>query len=244
MNALSKTFSIKNNLRDIKEFKFKTKILLISSLIITFVTFVISKEFSNWIGWVSLVASVFSLINLMLCDEGKITNYGWGLAESTLFLLIDLENRLIGDFATNIYYLITQFMGIFLWDKQIEQQKQQAVIKPRKLTKLQIGLIVIGILMIYGIVLYFSKTFHGTQIYLDATLLPLSIIGMLLMMGGYRSQWLVWIAWDVVSLIIWYNQFKAFSPASASMFALEIMKLANGCYGAYMWFVENEKVAK
>ncbi|ANZ57401.1 hypothetical protein BGL34_05655 [Fructilactobacillus lindneri] len=235
-----KTFSIKNNFHDIKSFQKSTKIILMINLLVTFITFGVSHEFSSWIGWVSLFASIFSLVNLMLCDEGKITNYSWGLLESLLFLLIDVENRLIGDLATNIYYLITQTLGIFFWGNLLSQQDQQTKINPRKLTKLQLFLLGIGLVVIYVVVIIISKKLNGTQIYLDATILPLSIVGMILMIGGYRFQWVIWIAWDIVSLIIWFRQFQSLSPASASMLALEVMKLVNGFYGAYMWFFKNK----
>lgn len=238
------TFSIKNNINDIKNFQKSTKIILIINLLVAFLTFAISREFSSLIGWISLFSSGFSLINLMLCDEGKITNYSWGLLESLLFLLIDIENRLIGDFITNIYYLITQTLGIFLWGSLLKQQAQQTKINPRKLTKLQLMLLGIGLVVIYLIVIVISKKFNGTQIYLDATLLPLSIMGMILMIGGYRFQWVIWITWDLVSLLIWYRQFQSLSPASASMLALEVMKLINGFYGAYMWFFKNKVETK
>ncbi|USS88751.1 nicotinamide riboside transporter PnuC [Fructilactobacillus cliffordii] len=235
-DAVQKTFSWRENALDLRHLQLATKLLLTINLVIILVVFAISREFTSLIGWLSLAASVFSVINLMLCDEGKITNYSWGIFESILFLVIDWQNRLIGDLATNLYYLVTQTLGIFWWGKELKQQTQQRFLQPRKLKKWQIGLVITGLVLLYLIVLFFSKRLHGTQIYLDACLLPLSVMGMLLMLGGYRSQWLIWIAWDVVSLIIWYRQFQVLSPASASMLALEVIKLVNGIYGAYRWF--------
>jgi len=40
----------------------------------------------------------------------------------------------------------------------------------------------------------------------------------------------------VLIVIIWFNQLKGFSPAAASMLALQLVMLANALYGAYLWF--------
>ncbi|USS93559.1 nicotinamide riboside transporter PnuC [Fructilactobacillus ixorae] len=241
--AVQKTFGWRANVTDLRALQPATKTLLTINLVVIITVFAISREFTSLLGWLSVTASIFSVINLMLCDEGKITNYGWGIFESLLFLIIDWQNRLIGDIATNLYYLVTQTAGIFWWDRELQDQSQQTVLQPRKLKKWQLAAVMMSLVLLYLIVLRFSQHFHGTQVYLDATLLPLSIIGMLLMLGGYRSQWIVWITWDVVSLVIWYRQFQVLSPASASMLALEVIKLCNGLYGAYRWFFKNQLVA-
>ncbi|USS87867.1 nicotinamide riboside transporter PnuC [Fructilactobacillus hinvesii] len=241
-DAVRRTFSWRENLLDLRHLQPATKLLLTINLVIIIIVFGISREYTSLIGWLSVSASIFSVVNLMLCDEGKITNYSWGILESLLFLVIDWQNRLIGDLATNLYYLVTQTLGIFWWGKELQTQTQQRFLQPRKLKKWQILLVLVGLVALYLIVLGFSKQLHGTQIYLDACLLPLSVMGMLLMLGGYRSQWLIWIAWDVVSLVIWYRQFQILSPASASMLALEVIKLVNGLYGSYRWFVKNPEL--
>lgn len=56
------------------------------------------------------------------------------------------------------------------------------------------------------------------------------------MVNGYRSQWVAWITLDVINVIIWFNQLRGFSPAAASMLALQLVMLANAIYGAYLWF--------
>ena len=99
--------------------------------------------------------------------------------------------------------------------------------------------------VIYGIVLGISHSLHGAQIYLDATLLPLGIIGQVLMTYGYRSQWIAWIVLDVINVIIWTRALQADPSAGAtSMLALQIMMLINSFYGQYMWLKSHKPLNK
>lgn len=50
-------------------------------------------------------------------------------------------------------------------------------------------MIVVGMIVLYFVVLITSKAVNGSQVYLDATLLPLGIAGQILMTYEMHSQW-------------------------------------------------------
>ncbi|MFQ8950487.1 MAG: nicotinamide riboside transporter PnuC [Bifidobacterium pseudocatenulatum] len=97
-------------------------------------------------------------------------------------------------------------------------------------------LAVIATIVIYLIVVFVSSHTGGVQVWLDGTLLPLGIVGQILMTYGYRSQWVAWIILDVIKVVIWFNQLSAGGPGAMSMFVLQVVMLANGFYGAWVWF--------
>lgn len=104
-------------------------------------------------------------------------------------------------------------------------------------------LAVIATIVIYLIVVFVSSHTGGVQVWLDGTLLPLGIVGQILMTYGYRSQWVAWIILDVIKVVIWFNQLSAGGPGAMSMFVLQVVMLANGFYGAWVWFHKSSTMA-
>ncbi|RRK11895.1 ribosyl nicotinamide transporter [Lactiplantibacillus garii] len=233
--ATKAVFNVKRNVTELRTLQPATKLMMSLMLLANIVGFVLGRDFSVN-GWIGLITGLAVVLNLILVDQGRLTNYSWGILGCAVWLIIAINNRLIGDIASQTFYLIMQFVGIAVWHRKINEQSDTHELASRSFSKLSGVCWLITTIIIYLIVLYFSKRLNGTQIYLDATLLPLGIVGMVLMVYGYRSQWYAWIALDVINVIIWFNQLKGFSPASASMFALQLVMLANGLYGAYLWF--------
>ncbi len=104
-------------------------------------------------------------------------------------------------------------------------------------------LAVIATIVIYLIVVFVSSHTGGVQVWLDGTLLPLGVVGQILMTYGYRSQWVAWIILDVIKVVIWFNQLSAGGPGAMSMFVLQVVMLANGFYGAWVWFHKSSTMA-
>jgi nicotinamide mononucleotide transporter len=191
----------------------------------------------------ALITGLATVLNLILVDRGRLTNYLWGFISTSVWLVVALENRLIGDIASQGFYFIMQFVGIYAWQKQLSQQTlNQTEIAPKRLTPLQVVGAVSLALVIYAIVVYVSHRAQGSQIWLDATLLPLGILGQILMTYGYRSQWVAWIALNVINIVIWYNQVQMGGASAQSMLILQVVMLINSLYGAYMWSRTNEEV--
>lgn len=233
--ATRAVFNFRRNVTELRTLRFSTKIMMSLMLLANIVGFILGHDFS-FNGWIGLLTGLAVVLNLILVDQGRLTNYSWGILGCAVWLIIALNNRLIGDIASQSFYLIMQFVGIAVWHRKINEQADTHELSSRRFSKFTGLCWLITTALIYLIVLYFSKRLNGTQVYLDATLLPLGIVGMVLMVYGYRSQWYAWIALDVINVIIWFNQLTALSPASASMFALQLVMLANGLYGAYLWF--------
>lgn len=235
---LRHTFGLRENIRDLKSLTRTSQIIMVLMLIATVVAFILGKNFA-FIGWVSLVTGIATVINLILVDQGRLTNYSWGVLGCAVWLIVALNNHLIGDIASQSFYFVMQFVGISVWH---HNKGADDAVQSKRLTPKNAALYIIMTFVIYGIVLYVSHSLHGAQIYLDATLLPLGIIGQVLMTYGYRSQWVAWIVLDIINVIIWTRAMQADPSAGAtSMLALQIMMLINSFYGQYMWMKKSQK---
>lgn len=233
--GLKEALSLKRNVNEVKTLKKTTKVMMIIMLLAEVVAFVFGKDY-GFTGWIGLITGIATVMNLILVDQARITNYSWGILSCAVWLLVALNNRLIGDICSQTFYLVMQFFGISIWHRDMSKQKNQEELEPKKIGWKKGLLITIGTVMLYFIVLATSKTLHGTQVYLDATLLPLGIVGQILMTYGYKSQWIAWIIDDTVNVAIWSIQLAHGGAGAITMFALQVIMLLNAFYGMYMWF--------
>lgn len=235
---LQYTFSLKANLTDIQALTKTSRLLMGVMLLAMVVAFIFGDNFSP-IGWISLITGISTVINLILVDQGRLTNYSWGMLSTVVWLIVALNNHLIGDIASQSFYFVMQFIGISVWH---QNQSSRHVVESKKLS-FQKGMAYFAMtIIIYGVVLFVSHSLHGSQIYLDATLLPLGIVGQILMTYGYRSQWIAWITLDIINVIIWARALSMDGSAGAtSMLVLQVIMLINAFYGQYMWFNQSKQ---
>ncbi|MCP0886799.1 nicotinamide riboside transporter PnuC [Ligilactobacillus sp. WILCCON 0076] len=233
--GLREVLDLKNNITEIISLARLTVIMMVLMLLGEIGAFIFGGDY-GFMSWLGLITGIATVLNLILVDQGRITNYSWGILSCIVWLIVAVYNHLIGDIASQTFYLVMQFVGITVWHKQMAVQNNKTELKARKMKKWQAILAFIGAIILYFIVLETSKRLNGTQVYVDATLLPLGIIGMILMTYGYRSQWIAWLILDVINIYIWSVQLTNGGPAALSMFVLQIIMFINSVYGAYMWF--------
>lgn len=241
MDGMRNAFNPIRMVRELTHWKPREWVLLTAMLSAQAIAFIIASDFSI-MGWIGLATGVFTILSLILVDRGRITNYAWGFLGSLVWLIIAIQNHLIGDMFSQSFYVIMQFVGIYAWQRQLSRQGDSAIeITPKRLSRTMAALTLMGTIIVYAIVVTVSIHNDGSQVWLDGTLLPLGIIGQILMTYGYRSQWVAWITLDIVNVVIWFNQTTTGGTAAVSMLALQIVMLINAVYGAYVWFHEDNK---
>lgn len=244
MNGVRNAVDPKRVLRELTDFKSGEFLLIAVMLLAQIISFVFAGSYglADWIGLISGICIVF---NLILVDRGRLTNYLWGFLGCATWLWVAVLNHLVGDIFSQIFYVVMQFVGVYVWQRQLDRQKSagsdasavgSAEVKARNITWWQGLLAVVFTVAVYLIVVFTSHATGGVQIWLDGTLLPLGIIGQVLMTYGYRSQWIAWLLLDVIKVVIWWNQLAAGGPGAMSMFVLQVVMLVNGFYGTWVWF--------
>ncbi|MDN6029918.1 MAG: nicotinamide riboside transporter PnuC [Lactococcus plantarum] len=213
-------------------------ILLVSQVI----AFIFSGTFDT-MSILSLIVGVVTIMNLILVNRGRLTNFTFGIIATVFWLIVAVQTRLVGDVFSQSYYLIMQFIGIYAWQKDM-LSTHKAEVTPKKITMTRAMIAILGFAVLYGLVLLTSHHLGGQQIVLDATLLPLAIISQLLMTYGYRSQWIGWLLIDAINVIIWFNTWQSTGNSVFGMFILQIAMLVNAVYGAYIWFNKNPATPK
>ncbi|NLS38424.1 ribosyl nicotinamide transporter [Fructobacillus tropaeoli] len=228
------TMSPRRIAQDLVSLSRMTKALLLLMIIAQVATFLIGGSF-NGMAWLTVSTGVSSLINLALVDQGKQSNYFWGLIGTATWMVVALFSRTYGDFTSQGFAFIMQFIGIAAWARYRGGAEKE--LPSRKLTLHTALITTLITILSYIAVVAFSKHFNGLQIYLDSAVLPLNIVGQILMTYGFRSQWIAWLASDVIQVIVWYrNIFLIHDAYASSMFVLQVIILINALYGTWYWY--------
>lgn len=177
---------------------------------------------------IDAIAAISGILCVVLCAKGKKSQYIWGLLNVVGYVIIAWINKYYGEVMLNaLYYLPSQFIGYYLWNKHTNKETNDVEGNKLNLTKsiLLVVICTIGILL-YKLVL---DALGGQGTLLDSASTTISIFANLLMMLRYREQWLLWIIIDIVTVIMWIL------AGDLIMVTMWSVYLVNAFYGYYNW---------
>ena len=177
---------------------------------------------------VDAIAAISGILCVVLCAKGKKSQYIWGLINVIGYVIIAWINKYYGEVMLNaLYYLPSQFIGYYLWNKHINKDNDKVEGNKLNLTKS----ILLVIVCFIGILLYKEvlDLLGGNGTLLDSASTTISIFANLLMMLRYREQWLLWIIIDAITVAMWLLA-KDFV-----MVTMWSVYLVNAFYGYYNW---------
>jgi len=203
--------------------------------VIGFTTYfaIVNKEDNLIYILVDALAAISGIFCVVLCAKGKKSQYYWGFINILGYVIVAWLHKYYGEVMLNaIYYLPLQFIGYYIWNKNMNSEIGDVKGKKLSLKNSTILLIVTGI----GIILYQWLLEHlgGRHPLLDSASTVISIIANMLMVLRYREQWLLWIVIDIITVVMWL---KVQDYIMVTMWAVY---LVNAFYGYYNW----SKIAK
>lgn len=182
-----------------------------------------------WLGWIPgvnwlEVASVAtSYVSTFLFVKQTRWCYAFGIASTALLVLLFLSQGLMGSALVNAYLVLTLVVGLFLWNRD----KETRPVKHVRLKTLPIYLL-ITVAAYFG-ALGITTAMGGEMVVLDSWILIGTILAQFLLDTKKLENWVVWIAVNVVSIIVYFQ---------AGLFLLGIQFvffLANAFYGYFSW---------
>lgn len=183
-------------------------------------------------SYLSLLSAVCGIFSVILCSQRKISTFFFGFVQITTYLFLALQQLLYAEVAMNMFYLLSQFYGLWVWRRRYEPDSQTTAkrLQPRRMSVGLFALILSSALLLSWLTGYLLSSFTAdTQPYLDAfTTLP-AIVAQVLMVMAYREQWFVWLLIDVLSVVMWL---RAGDYALAAQYAFWC---ANCIYGLRQW---------
>lgn len=184
---------------------------------------------------VGSVAAVTGVICVVLVAKGNIINYFFGLINVSLYAWISFKAGLFGDAALNaFYYLPMQFIGWYGWVNKRESDNSVTVVALRmsQVQRLYLSLFTLFAVAVVALIL---KYFGDPQPVKDSATTVLSIIAMFLMVKRYTEQWVLWIAVNIISVVMWSIAFTRGESHSVLMVIMWIFYLMNSVNGLINW---------
>lgn len=212
----------------IKQFNWFEWCIVLAVILFTIYFTVINNENTLLYLLIDGLAAISGIFCVVLCAKGKKSQYIWGLFNVIGYVIIAFMNKYYGEVMLNaIYYLPSQFIGYYLWNKNLNQATNDVKGKKLDYKKSILLLVVCGLgILGYKFILDLLK---GSSTLLDSASTIVSIIANLLMMLRYREQWLLWIIIDAITVVMWVI------AGDSIMVTMWTVYLINAFYGYYNW---------
>lgn len=191
-----------------------------------------------------LIISLTGMICVVMVAKGLIGNYLFGIVQVSLYGYLSYKYGLYGEAMLNLaFYLPTQFIGLWVWNKRKVTVKDTDEVIARKLTTLQSTLITVAAIGLIAGYAWLLSVIGGAEVGLDSATTVLSVIAQILMIMRFREQWLIWILVNALSIVMWVFTLNGQDGTSWTMVVMWSAFLINSVYGYWNWsrMAENQK---
>ena len=171
-----------------------------------------SIDWTNLIGqhdWLGLFASWTGIVCVILVAEGRASNYLFGAVNSAIYLVLAFNKNFYGEVLTTLYFFIMQPIGLYVWlSNRINDQGkvEESHFEAKKLNLIE-WMRYLALCAVIWIGMGFAyQSIHSARPFRDSITDATNGVGQLLMTRLYREQWIFWIATNVFSIYLWWDQ--------------------------------------
>ncbi|MFZ7946409.1 nicotinamide riboside transporter PnuC [Neobacillus sp. 19] len=186
---------------------------------------------------IGLISSISGMMCVVLVAKGKISNYYWGIIQTSTYAYIAFGYGLYGEVMLNaLFYFPVQFIGIYLWNKNKTKQGVKGEdVAVKRLSKKGWIYTIGSVLILTAAYGFFLKYLGGNNVWTDSATNVLSITAQIMMLKRLTEQWLVWIAVNVLSIFLWASALATQGGNDFSMLVMWSAFLVNSIYGYVNW---------
>ena len=201
-------------------------------LLIQVVTFLVTNYLSPsafQLSPLSLISGCLGVCSVCLASQGNILTFAFGFAQVLTYTYLCWTQRFYGEIAINAYYFATMIYGVYVWRSRLKSESGR-VVEPRRLSWQVIALVGAATLVVSWLTgAGLAAWTDDTQPYLDAfTTIP-ALVAQVLMILVYREHWFIWLAVDILSVVLWLR------AGDYCMCAQYVFWCANCLYGLKRW---------
>lgn len=205
-------------------------LIIIVVSILNIIPFMITKQ----VNMIGLISSITGIICVVMTAKGHISCYYFGLINILTYIVIAYEAKLLGEVILNgAYYLPLQFIGYYLWNKNLNSKTNLVKTKGMSVKSILL-LIMTSIIGTIGYS-YILEYLGSKQSMANAMASALSLIAMYLSVKRYKEQWILWILVNLVSLYMWVIALANNEVNSILMIIMWTFYLINAIYGYLNW---------
>ena len=177
--------------------------------------------------WLDILTTILGLAYILLEYKASIWMWLIGFLMQALGIVLYYQKGLYADCGMEFYYLSMTIYGYWRWVHGGKTSKELPIRPfPRRLILPWLALMA----AIWGIIDWLLVTFTNSNVPLaDSFTTALSLVGIWALAHKYLEQWLIWIAVDIVTCILYF--YKDI-PFKASLYALYVIIAV---FGFFKW---------
>lgn len=178
----------------------------------------------------SLISCCLGICSVVLASRRNILTFAFGFAQVLTYTWLCYTQRFYGEIAINAYYFGTMVYGVYVWKNRLKEESGKMKVEPRSLSVSVISLIAVTTLLGSWLVGWGLAAYtDDTQPYLDAFTTVPALVAQVLMILVYREHWFIWLAVDILSVILWIRAGDWFMVTQYAIWC------ANCIYGIIIW---------
>lgn len=180
------------------------------------------------------------LLCAYFASEGKRINYILGLINYILMGYVSFKNNLFGIFFFYIFiFSPLQVHGYLSWKKNLDDNKN---IKVREFNLKNSIIITLSCIVGSFVLGYFLNLIPGQRLaIMDASSNCINLCGVILMILRFKESWWLWLANNIIDLIIWIITVMNNGTGSIMMLLVSIGYLLINIYGVIKWSIDAKK---
>ena len=184
-----------------------------------------------------LITTSLGLLYILLEVRGSWFMWIIGFVMQALGIVLYFQKGLYADCAMEFYYILMTVYGFIVWRTGWtlfgKKQSANSPKKERLITRFPKRLIIpwiIGMAAIWAFIYWLLISFTDSNVPLaDSFTTALSFVGIWALAHKYLEQWLIWIAVDIVTSVLYF--YKEI-PFKASLYALYVII---AIFGYFNW---------
>lgn len=177
------------------------------------------------------IASVIGISYVCLVAYGRTEANLFGAILASLFGYVSYQNGFFGNATVNLLFCVpASLWGWWYWNKNKNSP-------PRKMKWQTLWTTIIVTLGGCAIGMAATLNSGSSQPILDGITAFLPIAGTILLVTRFREQWLVWIPYNLLEVVMWFGA-MSIAPEVLSIFVMRVVFLLNSILGAYLWYKE------
>lgn len=203
--------------------KYFDKVFLISGLLVQVLVYWLAPTHP-----LSLVSGLLGITSVILCSQGNIWTFAFGFGQILTYSYLCYLERFYAGLGMNAFYFVSQIYGIYAWRKL--RTDGEVVIKPRSLSLGRFAVLCMSVAVVSLLTGWVLQQYtDDSQPYLDAVTTVISVVAQVMLVMAIRQQWWLWLAVDVLFVIMWVV------AGNWSMVAQYSFWCINCVYGLLRW---------
>ena len=162
----------------------------------------------HWLlnNYIEVLGFISSLICVWLSSRANIWAWFWAVVSSGVSAVFFFQLRLFGDMNLQFFFIATAIYGWYQWQfgSKVDERQREEKMPISYLPKSYYLPLSFVFIFLFGGVYAGLKALKGDVLFWDTLTTTMSIIATWLAARKYVENWLVWIAADVIYIVLYF----------------------------------------